>query len=75
MKAVVIGSTGLVGNALLDKLLFNDSDFSEVVAITRHEIKKESSKLKQIIIKSLEELSVIENQIKGDAFLLPWHDY
>ncbi len=67
MKAVVIGSTGLVGNALLDKLL-NDSDFSEVVAITRHEIKKESSKLKQIIIKSLEELSVIENQIKGDAF-------
>lgn len=67
MKAVVIGSTGLVGNALLDKLL-SDPDFSEVVSINRKEIKKESAKLKQIIINSLEEINVIENQIEGDAF-------
>lgn len=67
MKAVIIGATGLVGNALMHTLL-KDASCSQVVAITRKDLKLENPKLQQIIINSLDEINMIENQIEGDAF-------
>lgn len=67
MKAVIIGANGLVGRALLTKLLA-DSDFTQVMAISRKEIKNDHPKLKQIIISSIDEINLVEDQIVGDIF-------
>jgi uncharacterized protein YbjT (DUF2867 family) len=55
MKAIILGSTGLVGDALLKKLL-NESRYSEIIAFVRRPLTITHPKLKQIIT----ELTLLE---------------
>jgi uncharacterized protein YbjT (DUF2867 family) len=64
--AIVIGATGLVGNALLKQLL-NTPRFCSVVAFTRRDIAIKHSKLTTHII-DFDKLSEYSHLIKGDVF-------
>ncbi|GAA58340.1 oxidoreductase HTATIP2 [Pseudoalteromonas sp. BSi20652] len=63
--AVILGATGLVGRALLKKLL-NSSHFSHVVTLTRRPLPISHSKLTNHII-DFEKLSQYGELFKGDV--------
>ncbi|TDG37222.1 NAD-dependent epimerase/dehydratase family protein [Pedobacter changchengzhani] len=63
-KAILIGATGLIGADLLGKLLAS-SAYSEVLVITRKEVKNTNTKLKQLII-DFEDLNKHADKITGD---------
>ena len=65
LTAVLIGATGLVGSALLDKLLAHPN-IARVVAISRRPIDKNSSKLDNLVI-DFSELEQIADKVQGDV--------
>lgn len=67
MVAVIVGSTGLVGDTLLDQLLA-DVDFNRVISISRRTTGKKSMKLEEILISDLSELLLKKDQLKGDCY-------
>lgn len=67
MVAVIIGSTGLVGNLLLQKLL-EDPYYDQVVAISRKPLTIFAGKLKPVIIPELSEIEAYKDQLKGDHY-------
>lgn len=48
-RAIVIGATGMVGKAILDELL-QDSNFSEVIAITRRPLERTEPSFKNLVV-------------------------
>lgn len=67
MKAVIIGSTGLVGSTLLVKLL-NDSSIERVTSVTRTKCDIETPKLKEIIFNTIDDLENLKKELKGDLY-------
>jgi len=63
MKCLLVGSTGLIGNHLLDELI-NDSNFTEITVLVRKKIEISNKKLKQIIF----DFDNIENYINLGKF-------
>lgn len=63
-KAILVGATGLIGADLLNKLLASNY-YSEVLVITRREIKNENIKFNQLII-DFEDIHKYETEIIGD---------
>lgn len=62
--ALVFGQTGLIGG-ILTKLLLADERYTEVKVFSRRKVEEEHPKLK-IVINSLENISEIAGEIKGD---------
>lgn len=67
MVAVVIGSTGLVGNLLLHKLL-EDPYYDQVVAVSRKPLAILAGKLKQVLVPDLSQLEIYKEQLRGDHY-------
>jgi uncharacterized protein YbjT (DUF2867 family) len=68
MKAIVVGSTGLVGKELI-QLLLESEHFSEVTSISRRKLTFEHKKLTQVMV----EFDQLENwspHFKGDVLFL-----
>ncbi len=63
-KAILLGATGLIGSNLLSKLLASDY-YSEILVISRKEIKIKHPKLKQLII-DFDNLHKHESEVIGD---------
>lgn len=64
IKAIITGSTGMVGKGVLLECLDNPA-VSEVLLINRHPIDIKHPKLKEIIHKNFFDLSPIEPQLQG----------
>lgn len=67
-KAVVVGATGLTGSFLLD-LLLNDSDYDEVVTLSRKRINKNQHKHTNHIV-DLFDPTTYSDQIQGDHLFI-----
>lgn len=67
MIAVIIGSTGLVGSLLLQKLLANN-DINLVISVSRKTTNINNNKLKEFLINDLTELSTLYDELKGDIY-------
>ncbi len=67
MIAVIIGSTGLVGSVLLQKLL-SDNEIQQVISVSRRSVLIDNKKLKEIIISDLSDLPDHQNALKGDIY-------
>lgn len=65
MKAILIGATGLVGNALLEQMI-NDARFSSVEIFVRRSTGKSHPKLKEHII-DFEKTESIKSLVNGDV--------
>lgn len=66
MKAVILGSTGLVGNLLLN-LLISDDEFSEVIAFSRRPLGLRVDKLKNVV-GDLSSLAKYADELRGDVY-------
>jgi uncharacterized protein YbjT (DUF2867 family) len=64
-KAILIGATGLTGSFVLKQLL-EDTDYSEVIVLTRAPLNQTHPKLKEIIV-NFDELKNYATSIKGDT--------
>ncbi len=64
-KAIVIGSTGLVGTALVSQLLENDN-YSEVISIVRRKSDSAHPKLTEHIV-DFDKPDLWKNLVKGDV--------
>lgn len=64
IKAIITGSTGMVGKGLLLECL-NNADVEAVLVINRQPLGIEHAKLKEIIHKDMFDLSDVIEQIKG----------
>jgi uncharacterized protein YbjT (DUF2867 family) len=67
MIAVIIGSTGLVGSLLLQKLLA-DNDISAVISVSRRSSNINNNKLKEVLVKDLVELPSLYDELQGDIY-------
>lgn len=65
MKALIIGSTGLSGKALLNKLA-SDKRYSEVIAFTRRDFSTENDKIKPLKV-NFENPEEWSDQINGNV--------
>lgn len=65
MKAIILGSTGLVGNDLLKRIL-NSAAYDEVLSISRSPLNIQHPKLKELII-DLDKLADHTTKITGDV--------
>lgn len=65
MKAIVIGATGLIGKALINELV-NDESFTEIVVLSRKSVNSDSKKITQVIV-NFDEIEKYKNQIIGDV--------
>jgi uncharacterized protein YbjT (DUF2867 family) len=66
--AVVLGSTGLVGNELVN-LLVESSHYTKVKIITRRKLSgQESDKVEQVLIQNLDDLESFSSQLSGDDY-------
>jgi len=65
MKAIIIGSTGLVGNLILQEIL-HDNDFSEVRIFVRKPTGIVNQKLKEIVT-PLKDIDALSSEMKGDV--------
>lgn len=66
LTVVLIGATGLVGSALLEKLL-SHQNIGKVIAISRRPLKSSSPKLDNLVI-DFDAMDSIADQIQGDVF-------
>jgi uncharacterized protein YbjT (DUF2867 family) len=66
LTAVIIGATGLVGSALLEKLL-SHKDIDKVVAVSRRPLNVNSPKLDNLVI-DFSAVDSIADKIHGDVF-------
>ena len=64
-KAIVIGSTGLVGSELISKLLAN-SDYSEVISLVRRKSGVTHPKLTEHVV-DFDKPELWKNMVKGDV--------
>lgn len=64
IKAIITGSTGMVGEGVLHECL-NNPDVESVLVINRRTINTKHPKLKEIILNSFFDYSNIEDQLKG----------
>lgn len=64
-KAIVIGSTGLVGSELISKLLTN-SDYSEVISLVRRKSGVTHPKLTEHVV-DFDKPELWKNMLKGDV--------
>lgn len=67
MRAVVAGATGLVGSQLVAELV-GDSNWSQIVVLTRRPLQQKHSKIKEIIINDLSEILSHTNGLAGDVY-------
>lgn len=67
MKAVVIGSTGLVGKILTQKLLA-DSNFEKVTCLTRKEDVLNHERYENIVFDSLDQLAELSADLSADCY-------
>lgn len=67
MIAVIAGATGLVGSHLLERLL-RDKTFDQVISVGRSSTNQEHSKLQEVIIPSMDQLSDFKSQLRGDVY-------
>jgi uncharacterized protein YbjT (DUF2867 family) len=67
MKAVLIGSTGLVGQHLLERLLEEDK-FEAVIVVSRKPLIKTHPKLKVVLIKTLEDIKDLSDELLGSHY-------
>ena len=64
IKAIITGSTGMVGEGVLHECL-NHSDVSSVLVINRRECNVQHPKLKEIIHMDFSDFSSLENELSG----------
>lgn len=64
IKAIIIGSTGMVGKGILLECLENE-DVKSVLVINRRSIQMEHPRLKEIIHQNFSDFSSIEKKLKG----------
>ncbi len=64
-KAVLVGASGLIGSLLLD-ILLQQSEYTEVLVLTRKEIPIKHAKLNQLVI-DFDHLADYSKSITGDA--------
>ena len=67
MIAVIAGATGLVGSALLKKLVA-DPHYSEIISVTRRSMDVQSTKLKEVIVTDFSQLNSVREKLKGDIY-------
>ena len=67
MIAVIVGATGLVGSDLVVKLL-DDSNITQVISLARRKLGLDSSKLKEIVVRGLDEMASHRQELKGDLY-------
>ena len=67
MIAVVAGGSGLVGSALVEKLL-QDSDFSKVVCLVRKPLGYKNQKLEEVVTANFADLHTYEKDLRGDVY-------
>lgn len=65
-KAILAGATGLIGSELL-KIILENSDYQEVVCISRNEVPVQNKKLVQLII-NFDDLDKHVTALNGDVF-------
>ncbi len=65
MKAIILGATGLVGNLILNEILYDDY-FSEVRIFVRRSTGIVSPKLREIIT-PMKEITPLSSEIQGDV--------
>lgn len=65
MKAIIIGATGLIGNALVDVLLA-DEKFEFVLVVARHSTGKKHAKLKEALV-DFDQLDQSASVFQGDV--------
>lgn len=63
-KAIVVGSTGLVGHELTE-LLLADSIYSEVITLVRKQSGRKHHKLREVVVE-FDHLEKVKDQIKAD---------
>ena len=64
IKAIITGSTGMVGEGVL-RICLDSPDVESVLVINRRSCEIKHPKLKEIIHKDFMNLSSIENELKG----------
>jgi uncharacterized protein YbjT (DUF2867 family) len=67
-KAIIIGSTGLIGKSLIE-LLLQSNEFSEVIALVRKPTNDKNKKVK-FIETDFKDLSPIEQYLNGDVLFI-----
>jgi len=67
MTAVIAGATGLVGRALIKKLLA-DRSIVWVISVSRQSTGFKSAKLTEVLLKDLSELPSVQARLKGEIY-------
>ena len=67
MIATLIGSTGLTGSFLVQRLLA-DSTITKVISISRKSLKIANPKLTEVLVSDLAQLPSIETKIRGELY-------
>jgi uncharacterized protein YbjT (DUF2867 family) len=64
MKAIITGSTGMVGKAVLIECL-ESNDVQEVLVVNRNPIGMEHQKLREVILKDFSDLEPVKDSLAG----------
>jgi uncharacterized protein YbjT (DUF2867 family) len=67
MIATLIGSTGLTGSFLVQRLLA-DPAIEKVISISRRSLKIANTKLSEVLVSGLEQLPSMEARIRGEIY-------
>ena len=67
MIATLIGSTGLTGSFLVQRLLA-DSTITKVISISRKPLNISNAKLTEVLVSDLAELPSIDSKIRGEIY-------
>jgi uncharacterized protein YbjT (DUF2867 family) len=67
MVAVIVGSTGLVGSALVQKLL-GEKAIKQVLSVSRKSLNIHNPRLTEILISDLSELASKQESLRGDLY-------
>ena len=67
MIATLVGSTGLTGSFLVRQLLA-DSTITKVISVSRRPLNISNSKLTEVLISDLADLSTIQSKIRGELY-------
>ncbi len=67
MKAIIIGSSGLTGSILLQKLLL-DPQIEQVISVSRHSLKIKNTKLTEVLVPDFSKLEQEKEKLAGDLY-------
>lgn len=67
MIAILIGSTGLTGSLLLQRLLA-DPALTQVISVSRKPLKLSNAKLTEVLVADLAQLPSVEARLHGDLY-------